>query len=462
MKTRYGLVAAGATAGLLLLAGYLAPLRAGVDAPPFSVTVPFDPYTVLIGPGAGAALQSGSSQNTLSGYQAGGAITTNTYNTLYGYFAGGNYTGGSSAHALNGFGAKACGSVTTGADNLCFGADAGNNDDGTGFITGADNIFDGTHSGGHVGSGSFNVATGNESMVGCGTWSGVPSCPLLTGSYNTADGHAALANIQGAAYENYAAGYQAGYELTTGFQNIFIGPYTGTNSVTTGSLNILIGRDMRVPSSTGSSQLNIGNLIQGTGLTQGGATSNGAVTIYGSLTTNAGLTVGGAASFGGNAITSAVWNGTSVGAAYGGTGSTASTAYVTQNGADEIDLVNESGSRIATLNTSAGANSCYPQLSAGGGTVASLSAQGTTCSGGGTLNLGTSGQNTAVLGSLSVAATVKTGGYTVSGLSGISSPSAGMRAYVTDATSCTFLGSLTGSGSNFCPVVYNGSAWVAG
>jgi hypothetical protein len=49
----------------LLLAGYLAPLRAGVDAPPFSVTVPFDPYTVLIGPGAGAALQSGSSQNTL-------------------------------------------------------------------------------------------------------------------------------------------------------------------------------------------------------------------------------------------------------------------------------------------------------------------------------------------------------------------------------------------------------------
>jgi len=38
----------------------------------------------------------------------------------------------------------------------------------------------------------------------------------------------------------------------------------------------------------------------------------------------------------------------------------------------------------------------------------------------------------------------------------------GMRHCVTDATSCTFLGALTGSGSTFCPVVYNGSAWVGG
>jgi hypothetical protein len=38
----------------------------------------------------------------------------------------------------------------------------------------------------------------------------------------------------------------------------------------------------------------------------------------------------------------------------------------------------------------------------------------------------------------------------------------GARAYVTDATSCTFLGSLTGGSSTFCPVIYNGSAWVGG
>lgn len=38
----------------------------------------------------------------------------------------------------------------------------------------------------------------------------------------------------------------------------------------------------------------------------------------------------------------------------------------------------------------------------------------------------------------------------------------GMRAYVTDATAPTFLGTLTGGGSVVSPVFYNGTAWVAG
>ena len=38
----------------------------------------------------------------------------------------------------------------------------------------------------------------------------------------------------------------------------------------------------------------------------------------------------------------------------------------------------------------------------------------------------------------------------------------GQRAYVTDAISCPFLGAVTGGGSTFCPVVFNGSKWVGG
>jgi hypothetical protein len=38
----------------------------------------------------------------------------------------------------------------------------------------------------------------------------------------------------------------------------------------------------------------------------------------------------------------------------------------------------------------------------------------------------------------------------------------GQRAYVTDAISCLFLGAVTGGGSTFCPVVFNGSEWVGG
>lgn len=50
--------------------------------------------------------------------------------------------------------------------------------------------------------------------------------------------------------------------------------------------------------------------------------------------------------------------------------------------------------------------------------------------------------------------------YTVSTLP--TPPFEGMRKYVTDASSPTFLGTVTGGGSVVCPVFYNGSAWVAG
>jgi Major tropism determinant N-terminal domain len=38
----------------------------------------------------------------------------------------------------------------------------------------------------------------------------------------------------------------------------------------------------------------------------------------------------------------------------------------------------------------------------------------------------------------------------------------GMRAFVSDALTPTFLGALTGGSSTFCPVFYNGSAWKVG
>jgi hypothetical protein len=196
MRTRYAWAAAGAAAAALVLAADLTPLRAGVDTPPFAVTVPFDPYTVVL-PGAGSLLQSGSSQNTLGGIGSGGSAATTTYNTGWGY----KTLAQSLSHAGTAVGAGAGASVGgPGADdNSFFAADAGNNDDNTGLITGTNNLGSGVHSLGHLGSGSQNVATGNESMVGCGTWSGVPSCPLLSGSGNTATGDHTLAYIQGAA-----------------------------------------------------------------------------------------------------------------------------------------------------------------------------------------------------------------------------------------------------------------------
>lgn len=83
-----------------------------------------------------------------------------------------------------------------------------------------------------------------------------------------------------------------------------------------------------------------------------------------------------------------------------------------------------------------------------------------------------SGGNTTINGGAivfgdSTHAPVVSTGYTIAGsgagtLAGIASPTAGMRAYVTDQlTTCAVAGAvLTGGGSAKCPVFYNGSAWV--
>ncbi len=60
---------------------------------------------------------------------------------------------------------------------------------------------------------------------------------------------------------------------------------------------------------------------------------------------------------------------------------------------------------------------------------------------------------TATKGVVSVASTV-------AGLPGL--PTKGQSGFVTDATACTFSVAVTGGGSNNCPVVFNGTSWVAG
>jgi hypothetical protein len=53
--------------------------------------------------------------------------------------------------------------------------------------------------------------------------------------------------------------------------------------------------------------------------------------------------------------------------------------------------------------------------------------------------------------------------YTVAQLPPANTPGLrqGTQAYVTDATAPTFLAALTGGGAVFCPVMFNGTAWVA-
>lgn len=78
-----------------------------------------------------------------------------------------------------------------------------------------------------------------------------------------------------------------------------------------------------------------------------------------------------------------------------------------------------------------------------------------------TINVTVGGTNKLAISATAVAPTVpvRMASYTVATLP---TGTQGDRAMVTDATSPTFLGALTGGGSVKCPVFYNGTAWVAG
>lgn len=74
---------------------------------------------------------------------------------------------------------------------------------------------------------------------------------------------------------NILLGYNAGYNITTGSNNIWIGTASSSEAIanlTTGSQNILIGNNISLPSATANGQLNIGNIIYGTGITGTGST----------------------------------------------------------------------------------------------------------------------------------------------------------------------------------------------
>jgi len=124
-------------------------------------------------------------------------------------------------------------------------------------------------------SGSFGGASNNNTAIGARSLG-----MTMDASNNTAIGYMALGGFFSNGANNTALGYQAGADIETGGQNIAIGYYPTLGvGVTSGSGNILIGNDVRPQSQTASNQLNIGNLIYGTGLGSGATASTGSVGI---------------------------------------------------------------------------------------------------------------------------------------------------------------------------------------
>jgi hypothetical protein len=200
-----------------------------------------------------------ASYNTAVGYQAGYSNTTGSYNTAVGFRALYSTT---TAQLLTAIGTTAAYSNTTGEGLVAIGHEA---------------LYYNT-------TGASNVAIGGYSIYGS-----VPAALYsnTVGSLNVAVGTGALRSSTNAD-GNAALGYRAGYVVSTGQNNVFIGRDAGYDTVglTTGSNNIVIGTYSRTSSVSASSQVVIGYNVQGQG-DQYVTIGNGNGKIYNSFTANA-------------------------------------------------------------------------------------------------------------------------------------------------------------------------------
>lgn len=248
----------------------------------------------------------------------------------------------------------------------------------------------------------------------------------------------------------------------------------GIGSVSTGAVTITPALTLSAALTYGG--VTLSNAVSGTGnmALTAGTTFSGTTTVAALTTTGAGLVTISSS----NGIRSAsifdINNGVANGIIWGPaqlvgwaptTAMTSIDALFSRNAAATIrqgsidaaspvaQTLQAQGSRAGTDSNVGGANyTIQAGLGTGTGTASSLILQSPVLVGSGT---GAQTQTTGL--------TIKSGqavrsGYIVAALpTGVT----GGMAYVTDAVACTFLAAPTGGAATFCPVIYNGSAWVA-
>ncbi|MDE1874694.1 MAG: hypothetical protein KGH68_01350, partial [Patescibacteria group bacterium] len=323
----------------------------------------------FVGEGAGAFNTTGQ-QETAVGYGSLNHNTTGTGNTATGFWALLDNTSGGS-NTANGYGAlylntsgpnntatgyMALAQNSNGGDNTAAGVDAlssnqtGDGNTATGFYaleantSGGDNTAEGIFSLGanttgnnnsvfgsnalnYSTTGSFNAAVGSLAMYsnttgwdntvvgGYALYANTSATNTVAIGYAAAEGGGAYYS-QGGTYIGSYAGQQV---ATSSDYNTFIG-YASGYSNTTGGYNVAIGQNVDLASSTGSQQLNIGNLIYGTGLYNGGSDSSTPVSAgkvgIGTSTPTSTLTISGSLCLDRGAGTASVACGTTAGELY--------------------------------------------------------------------------------------------------------------------------------------------------
>jgi len=236
--------------------------------------------SLLIGHSTTGTL-SAAIKNTGVGLLALDALTSGDSNTAIGYNAGSSINSGSDNVLI---GSQAGDALTTGSSNVAIGKNALSIEDTTG-----NNVAVGHEAlkNQNAGSNAFNVAVGYEAgdevttaakvaLIG-----GQAGTNLTTGGNNVAIGYRALQTEDEAARavaigvealqsqdsgtsnsHNMAIGFRAGHDVSTGVENTILGALagnSGTNDLTTGSNNIIIGYNAAASAVDVSNEVTIGN-----------------------------------------------------------------------------------------------------------------------------------------------------------------------------------------------------------
>ena len=203
-------------------------------------------YNNLIGYQAGYSNTAGSYINAI-GFYAGryNDPSTNAYNDLIGYQAGYGQEGLSTYTSVIAIGYRAGYSLTTGSSNVLVGTSAGYS-----LTTGSNNFLVCSSAGYAYTTSSYNVAIGSSASR--------YNNPASNGFNFIAGLEAGYGQSGLSTYTNVIAiGYRAGYSLTTGIRNIFIGTHAG-GSATTVNYAVNMGYQAGYSNSTGDDGICIG------------------------------------------------------------------------------------------------------------------------------------------------------------------------------------------------------------
>ena len=206
-------------------------------------------------------VESDAQYNTVGGTNSGDSFsgTSAVRNTLFGYDSGTAITTGDNHVAV---GAHALDAITTASDAVAIGYNAGSSlSVGQCVLIGSKCAPSATTASGIVGvgyevyqyliDGQFNTAVGSQSMN-----------RITSGDKNSSYGALSLIYAQ-TSDENTALGFRAlGREPVTGNSNTAVGceaGATGTNDITSGANNILLGYKAQATSATVSNEVTIGD-----------------------------------------------------------------------------------------------------------------------------------------------------------------------------------------------------------